>query len=61
MMKRIGIIAAILALAGCGRNSSMTRQPIQPEYSPGVGLRKIVSNAMIFLLLIWKSGALERY
>lgn len=41
MMKRIAITAAILALAGCGMENTVTKESIQPEESPGVGLRQM--------------------
>ena len=41
-MKHIAIAITILALAGCGRKSPVTKQAAPPEESPGVGLRQMV-------------------
>jgi hypothetical protein len=41
-MKRIAIVIAVLALAGCGRDNIVNEESTQPEESPGVGLRQMV-------------------
>ena len=40
-MKRIAILAAILAVAGCGRENTVTKESTKPEESPGVALRQM--------------------
>jgi len=40
-MKRITILAAILAVAGCGRENTVTKESTKPEESPGVALRQM--------------------
>ena len=41
-MKYLGVAVAILALAGCGKESSVSEDATPPEESPGVGLRQMV-------------------
>ncbi len=41
-MRRIAIAAVILALAGCGRETNVSKESAPPEESPGVGLRQMV-------------------
>src|SRR5690348_12168391 len=40
-MKRIAILAAMLAVAGCGRKNTVTKESTKPEESPGVALRQM--------------------
>ncbi len=46
-MKRIAMAIAILALAGCGRDNTVTETPLQPDVSPGVGLRQMILTTSI--------------
>ena len=46
-MKRIAIAAAILALAGCGRENTVTGQSMQHGESSGVGLRQMVLSTTV--------------
>jgi len=42
MMKHIAIVVAILALAGCGKETPVTKEIPPSKESPGVGLRRMV-------------------
>jgi hypothetical protein len=47
MMKRIAMAIAILTLAGCGRENTVTEPPLQPNVSPGVSLRQMILTTPI--------------